>query len=83
MRLNGEPLDELAEAGPALIHAHIAEPGRGRPRTTPDDHAAYLGALRAAGYDGRVTQTGPLPAYASPAEAAAALKRVARTVGGG
>ena len=56
----------------------IAEPGRGRPPTTPADHAAFFAALRAAGYDGRVTQTGPLPAYATPSEAAAALKRLAR-----
>jgi sugar phosphate isomerase/epimerase len=78
MRLNGETLDALAPAGPFLIHAHIAEPGRGRPRTTPDEHAAFLAALRAAGYDGRVTQTGPLPAYDSPATAAATLTRLAR-----
>ena len=74
MKLNGESLDELAAAGPHLIHAHIAEPGRGHPQTTSAEHAAYLRALRTAGYDGRVTQTGDLPAYASPVEAAAALK---------
>lgn len=75
MRLNGESLEELREAGAHLIHAHLAEPGRGRPQTTPAEHAAFLQALRQAGYDGRVTQTGALPAYGSPAEAAAALKR--------
>jgi D-psicose/D-tagatose/L-ribulose 3-epimerase len=78
MVLNGESLAELEEAAPRLIHAHIAEPGRGRPPTTPADHAAFLGTLRRIGYDGPVTQTGPLPAYASPTEAAAALKRFAR-----
>jgi sugar phosphate isomerase/epimerase len=77
MRLNGEALDELVAAGPHLIHAHIAEPGRGRPQTTPEEHAHFLQTLRQAGYDGRVTQTGDLPAYASPAEAAASLKRAA------
>lgn len=82
MRLNDEPLDELAAAGPSLIHAHIAEPGRGRPQTTAAEHAAFLRALRAAGYDGRVTQTGPLPAYGSPAAAAAGLKRSAQAVVG-
>ena len=82
MRLNDEPLDELAAAGPYLIHAHIAEPGRGRLQTTPAEHGAFLSALRAAGYDGRVTQTGPLPAYGSPAEAAAVLKRLAQAEGG-
>lgn len=77
MQLNGEPTDELLAAAPHLIHAHIAEPGRGRPQTTPAQHAHFLHTLRRAGYDGRVTQTGPLPAYASPAEAAASLKRAA------
>ncbi len=77
MCLNDEPFDELVEAGPFLIHAHLAEPGRGRPRTEAADHAAFFAALRAAGYDGNVTQTGALPAYASPAGAASALKRLA------
>lgn len=81
MRLNGESFDTLTAAGPYLIHAHIAEPGRGRPQTTPADHAAYLQALCEAGYYGRVTQTGNLPAYDSPSEAAATLKRFARDGG--
>ena len=42
MKLNGESFDALKEAGPHLIHAHIAEPGRGRPQTTPADHALFL-----------------------------------------
>ena len=78
MQLNDEPFDALAAAGPYLIHAHIAEPGRGRPETTPAEHAAYLRVLCEAGYYGPVTQTGELPAYDSPAEAAATLKRFAR-----
>lgn len=78
MQLNGESLAVLEPAGPHLIHAHLAEPGRGRPQSTPADHAAFLQALRRAGYEGPVTQTGPLPAYGSPAEAAAALRRACR-----
>lgn len=81
MGLNGESFDTLAAAGPYLIHAHIAEPGRGRPQTTPTEHAAYLRALCEAGYYGRVTQTGELPVYDSPTEAAATLKRFAREGG--
>ena len=81
MRLNGESFDTLAAAGPYLVHAHIAEPGRGRPQTTPAEHAAYLQALCKARYYGRVTQTGELPAYDSPAEAAETLKRFAREGG--
>ena len=76
--LNEEPLEDLVAAGPALAHAHIAEPGRGRPQTTPADHAAFFATLERAGFDGHVTKTGPLPAYASEAEAAAALKSLAR-----
>jgi sugar phosphate isomerase/epimerase len=78
MRLNGESMTELEAAAPYLIHAHIAEPGRGRPQTTTAEHAHFLQTLRRAGYDGRVTQTGNLPAYSSPAEAAASLKRMTR-----
>ena len=78
MQLNGEAMAELLPAGPYLIHAHIAEPGRGRPQSTPTDHRHFLQTLRRAGYDGRVTQTGDLPAYASPAEAATALEQAAR-----
>jgi sugar phosphate isomerase/epimerase len=78
MCLNEEPLDDLVAAGPYLAHAHMAEPGRGRPQTTPADHASFFATLERAGYDGRVTKTGPLPAYASEAEAAAALKSLAR-----
>jgi sugar phosphate isomerase/epimerase len=77
MRLNDEPLDDLIAAGPNLIHGHIAEPGRGRPRTTPSDHAAFFQTLRQAGFDARVSVTGPLPAYASRAEAAEAFKALA------
>ncbi len=78
MRLNDEPLDDLVTAGPSLIHGHIAEPGRGRPQTTPADHAAFFATLRKANYRGRVTKTGALPAYGSEAEAAEALKALAR-----
>lgn len=81
MRLNGEAFDTLAAAGPYLTHAHIAEPGRGRPQTTAAEHAAYLQTLCEAGYYGRVTQTGELPAYSSPVDAAATLKQFAREGG--
>ena len=77
MKLNDEPFDELVPAGPHLIHTHIGEPGRNCPLTTPEEHAVFLQTLRDAGYEGRVTQTGELPAYAAPAAAAAALKKAA------
>jgi sugar phosphate isomerase/epimerase len=79
MLVNGEPFKVLDRAGPRLVHAHIgdAEPGHGVGVTTPEQHAAFLAALRAAGYDGRVTVSHPLRAYDSPAATAAALKRLA------
>ena len=76
MMLNGESFDTLEAAAPHLIHAHIAEPGRGRPETTPADHARFLQALRRFGYDGRVTLSGALAAYADDGETAIALKGV-------
>ncbi len=74
MKLNGESFDTLRPAAPHLIHAHIAEPGRGRRPTTPEDHARFLLALRRCGYDGRVTLTGALTAYADHGETCTALK---------
>ena len=50
-----EPLSNLAEAGGALVHIHIAD----RPRNAPAEGAEELGpffsALRAVGYDGRIS----------------------------
>ena len=75
MKLNNESFDTLAAAAPHLIHAHIAEPGRGRPQTTREDHAAFLQALQRYGYDGRVTLSGTLTAYADDGETCVALKK--------
>jgi D-psicose/D-tagatose/L-ribulose 3-epimerase len=75
MKLNGESFDTLKEAAPHLIHAHIAEPGRGRPQTTPEDHAQFLQALRQYGYDGRVTLSGALAVYVNDGETCTALKQ--------
>lgn len=77
MVLNGETFDELDAAAHHLIHAHMAEPGRGHRQSTSADHLSFLRTLRRAGYDGNVTQTGPLPAYATQSEAAQTLKRFA------
>lgn len=74
MKLNGESFDSLEAAAPHLIHAHIAEPGRGRPQTTPAEHAHFLQALRQYGYDGRVTLSGTLPVYSDDGETCVALK---------
>jgi len=75
MKLNDESFDTLEAAAPHLIHAHIAEPSRGRPETTPEQHAQFLQALRLYGYDGRVTLSGTLTAYANDGETCTALKK--------
>jgi sugar phosphate isomerase/epimerase len=77
MLVNAEAFDVLQRAGPRLVHAHVGDPEPGHGATTPAQHAAFVTALRAAGYDGRVTVSHPLRAYASPAGTAAALKRLA------
>jgi len=78
MCLNDEPMEDLVENAHYLIHGHIADPGRGRPVTSVDDHAKFFDALHRAGYAGRVSQTGPLPIYSSHEEAAHTLKSLAR-----
>jgi sugar phosphate isomerase/epimerase len=78
MCLNDEPMQDLVDNASYLVHGHIADPGRGRPVTTVEDHAAFFDALHRAGYAGRVTQTGPLPFYQSPEQAAETLKSLAR-----
>ena len=56
MALQSEPLAHVAQAYPWLGHTHTAGPARHFPR--PDDgwdHAAYVTALREAGYDGTLS----------------------------
>jgi sugar phosphate isomerase/epimerase len=79
MCLNDEPMEDLVDNAAYLIHAHIADPGRGRPVTSVDDHAQFFDALHRARYEGRVSQTGSLPIYPSHAEAAQTLKSLARS----
>jgi sugar phosphate isomerase/epimerase len=53
-----EPLADTAAAGAMLAHTHIAEPGSRhvpRPGAHEETYAAFLGALRQAGYDGRLS----------------------------
>lgn len=52
MALQNEPLEHLDAAGPWLAHAHTSGPERRFPKPDdPWDHAAFLAALRRAGYD--------------------------------
>lgn len=72
MALVGEPLDAFVNAGPNLLHVHMANPvGRRFPLPGDgQDYAALFSALRRAGYDGRVSieaRTDDLAADASVA----------------
>lgn len=55
MEQEGEPVSAITDAGDVLAHAHTADTGRRAPGTGQYDHAAFFQALKAAGYDGRVS----------------------------
>ncbi len=52
-----EPFTDTKDAGSLLAHVHVAAPDRSIPRPGHGDQELrdYFGALRAAGYDGRVS----------------------------
>ncbi len=52
---DGQPLDQIRQAGVLLAHAHTADAGRQPPGTAGTDQHAFLAALHAAGYDGRLS----------------------------
>jgi len=60
MVLNGEPLSCLTNAGNLLAHTHIANPeGRLFPASQDEfDYVAVFSALKACGYDGRISVEG-------------------------
>ena len=55
MEQEDEPVSAIVNAGDVLAHAHTADTGRRAPGTGHYDHAAFFRALKAAGYDGRVS----------------------------
>jgi sugar phosphate isomerase/epimerase len=50
-----EPLSAIVASGDVLAHTHTADTGRFAPGTGTYDHAAFFRALRAAGYDARLS----------------------------
>ena len=56
MGVDGEPLDNLSVAGELLRHVHLADPvGRVAPGEGPTDITAFFSAIKAVGYDGRIS----------------------------
>jgi sugar phosphate isomerase/epimerase len=55
LEVEREPLAHVAAAAPLLAHAHVAGGGRRAPDVPGYDYAGFVAALRAAGYDGRVS----------------------------
>jgi sugar phosphate isomerase/epimerase len=55
MEKDGEPIDAIVKDGDVLGHVHTADTDRYAPGTGVYDHAAMFRALKAAGYDGRIS----------------------------
>jgi sugar phosphate isomerase/epimerase len=81
MEKDGEGLDAILETGAVLAHAHTADTNRDAPGTGTYDHEALFRALKAVGYDARLSvecrwddfaaQVGPALAHLRRAHAAA------------
>jgi sugar phosphate isomerase/epimerase len=81
-----EPLADTAAAGAMLAHTHIAEPGSRhvpRPGAHEETYAAFLGALRQAGYDGRLSLECREMTPETAAAAIAMLREIADRVAAG
>jgi sugar phosphate isomerase/epimerase len=61
MECENEPLQAIVDSMDVLAHVHTADSRRDAPGTGSYDHAAMFRALRAAGYDARVSIEGNLP----------------------
>jgi len=71
MAANGEPMDAVIKAGSNLIHVHTAEPvSRSAPQRGTVLHAEFFRALKAAGYDSRISLECRWNDFASEAPAA-------------
>jgi sugar phosphate isomerase/epimerase len=55
LAIEREPLAHVVAAGPLLAHVHVAGGGRRAPDVAGYDYAGFMAALRAAGYDRRIS----------------------------
>jgi D-psicose/D-tagatose/L-ribulose 3-epimerase len=55
LEIEREPLSSVAAAGPLLAHVHVAGGGRRAPDVPGYDYPGFMAALRAAGYDRRIS----------------------------
>lgn len=55
LEMEHEPLSHVIAAGPLLAHVHVADGGRRHPGVGGYDYAGMMAALRAAGYDRRIS----------------------------
>lgn len=80
MALVSEPLSNLTLAGKLLAHTHTANPdGRVYPKKGDgEDYRAIFDALRAGGYDGRISVEGGTDDFAKDAPAALTILKEAR-----
>ena len=79
MGMEGESYASIVEAGPLLKHAHVADQGRRYPAEFGYDIDGFFAALRAAGYDDRVSIEANFADLAT--EAPAGLERIRRAAG--
>jgi D-psicose/D-tagatose/L-ribulose 3-epimerase len=55
IELEHEPMQNVVDAAPLIAHAHVADGGRRAPGVGGYDYAGFMRALRAAGYDRRIS----------------------------
>jgi D-psicose/D-tagatose/L-ribulose 3-epimerase len=70
-----EPMANVVAAGSLIVHAHTAGGGRGSPDTPGYDYAGFVTALKAAGYDARISAENSWRDLAAQAPAALAFMK--------
>ena len=55
IEMEHEPMEHVVAAGPLIAHAHVADGGRRAPGAGGYDYAGFMRALRAVGYDRRIS----------------------------
>lgn len=55
LELENEPFEHVIAAAPLIAHVHVADGGRGAPGVGGYDYAGFMKAVRATGYDRRIS----------------------------